>query len=370
MPLSVADILRWDPEAARDVARAANGRAATASEVATGLQRLPASGTWDGDAADAAQSANTRLQTDLQDHYDEATSVGRAASNAADDMETVQRDLRQLQGDAEDLGMQVAPATGQIVPSPGFRGTPAQLAANVAELEPRLVAIQAEAARVEAEFASGVSAAGNAPAKPSIQAVDFKQGPPIPNPGAPDDPVKSGGGPTGTDIAGVTENLPHGTQPNIKLVQTQQQLEQLYKWASQNGTAVPDPYGPNPGTAYVLPDGTRVGMRAAAGSTGLPALDVNYPGKGWEKIHINPTEGAAPQIPGARLGPLPEAPPVRAPVPAEAPPIEGPPKGGGVPMVGGPGTPVGPTLVPPPHSIHHLPVLGEDDTEAPWEYGE
>jgi hypothetical protein len=36
-----------------------------------------------------------------------------------------------------------------------------------------------------------------------------------------------------------------------------------------------------------------------------------------------------------------------------------------MPIIGGLGTPIGPTLVPQPHSIHHLSFVGEDDIDAP-----
>jgi hypothetical protein len=366
MAASIADILRWDPEEAREVSRAANSRAMSATNVVSGLHRVPAFATWEGGGADAAFAANQRLHIDLATHGDDASAVGRAASIAADGMEKVQRDLRQLQWDAEDLGMEVEPASSQIVPGPGFRGTSDQLAANLAELQPRLAGIHAEAEQVEAQFASAIATAGQRRPRLGVQAVDFKQGPQVSAPG----PPAGGSGPSGPDIAGVTKGLPQGTKPSIKLVQTQQQLEDFYKWAAENGTPVTDPYGPNPGTAYVLPDGTRVGMRDASGSTKLPAVDISYPGQGWEKIHINPTEGAAPQLPGARIGSVPEPPPIRAPVPVEPPPVEGSPRVGGVPIGGAPIGPIGPTVVPLPGSIHHLPVLGEDDVNAPWEYGE
>jgi hypothetical protein len=185
MAASVADILRWDPEAARDVARAANGRATAASDVASGLHRLPAFATWEGNGADSAYAANTRLQFDLEAHREEATSVGRAAGTAADGMEKVQSDLRRLQWEAQDVGMEVDPASSQIVPRPGFRGTPAQLAANLAELEPRLAAIQAEAQLVEMEFASAITTSGTGRSRPTVQAVDnhtIKEDPPLPPP--------------------------------------------------------------------------------------------------------------------------------------------------------------------------------------------
>ncbi|ORW06357.1 hypothetical protein [Mycobacterium kyorinense] len=188
-----------------------------------------------------------------------------------------------------------------------------------------------------------------------VQLVDhtWKQGPDQPNAPA---------GPSAADIQGVTKDLPRGTSPDIKLVQTQQQLENLYKWASQHGTQIPDPYGPQPGTAYMLPDGTRIGMRAAADSTKLPALDIKYPGPNgaYEKVHINAAEGAAPQIPSVRAPveaappaagepapppaapraePAPVEPPPVRPAPVEPPPPVAPPRvsGGGSGIGGGGG---------------------------------
>lgn len=368
MALSVADILRWDSQAARDVAQATTVRAMAAAEIADGLWRVPAFAAWQGHGADAAYTATTRLHVDLNAFHDELMRVGRAATVAADEIAKVHMDLRALETDAEAMDMRVEPASSRVVPGPRFHGTAAELTANLIELEPRLAAIQAEAALVDEQFASAIAAAGTGRPQSGVRAVDFKKGPQIPNPGTPDDPISRDTDPTGSDIARSTRDLPQGTKPNIKLVQTQQQLEDLYKWATQNGTAIADPYGPNPGTAYMLPDGTRIGMRQAADSTKLPVIDISYPGKDWEKIHVNPTEGGAPEIPGARAGVPPEAPLPRAPASVEPPPVKGPPTIGGIPIAGAPGAPVGPTLVPPPHSIHHLPVLGEDDIGAPWEY--
>ncbi len=93
-------------------------------------------------------------------------------------------------------------------------------------------------------------------------------------------------------------------------------------------------------------------------------------GAEWQNIPIN-------NLPPVKGDPVPaEAPPPRpavpVPPPAEAPPAPKPlppVEGGTGPMIGG-GPQIGPQLMPPPHSIHHLPVLGEDDTNAPWEYEE
>ena len=104
MAASVADILIRDPEEAREVSRAANGRAMAATDVASELQRVPAFATWEGKGVDAALATNQRFRIDLASHGDDASAVGRAANIVADGMEKVQRDLRQTHWDAGDLG--------------------------------------------------------------------------------------------------------------------------------------------------------------------------------------------------------------------------------------------------------------------------
>jgi hypothetical protein len=263
MALSVADILRWDPEAARDVFKAANSRALAATDVVGGLRRLPAFATWEGAGASAAGDANIRLQGDLASHSEEVADVGRAATQAANGMEKVQRDLRAIRYDAEDRGMLVNPASSRVVPGPGFRGTPAQLAANLADLEPRLAAIQAEAEQVESQFASAVTASGSDAPKTGVQAVDFKQAP-VPDPGTPDDPVGGAHAPTRTGEATLDpiKNLPDGTKPSIREVRTPEDLQKYWEWSTQNAS----PYQSDPayrkglGIERQLDDGTVLRM--------------------------------------------------------------------------------------------------------------
>ena len=193
MALSVADILRWDPEAARDVSRAATSRAQASTEVAEGLKRLPALTTWQGNAAASAIEANNQLRSDLLAESEDATGVGRAADVAADGMESVQSDLRTLRLDAADRGMTIEPVTSQIVPGPGFRGTTIEALAHIAELQPRLDAIQAHAEQVEARFASSVATPGATSPRNGVQAVDnhdYKQDPPPPPDPDPQSPVE------------------------------------------------------------------------------------------------------------------------------------------------------------------------------------
>jgi hypothetical protein len=250
-------------------------------------------------------------------------------------------------------------------------GPPALQAARQAQAQTLAAAIRAGAENlvaVDTEVAGKVGAAiagvnsvqfGDTPLtpnkKPEIQAVDFKQDPPPPPPG-----------PNANDIRGVLDRLPVGNSPEIRVVKSQQDLDNLWNWLKQNGVERPGGYGPKPGDMVTLPDGTIVGRREAAVSTEQPALDVRVPGNnGYIKVHINPTEGGVPEIPKIGEPVAPKPPPVEAPKP---PPVEPLPRAGGIPILGGPGAPIGPTLVPPPHSIHHMPILGEDDPDAPWEY--
>jgi len=140
----------------------------------------------------------------------------------------------------------------------------------------------------------------------------------------------------------------------------QQDLDNLWNWLKQNGVERPGNYGNKPGEMVALPDGTIVGRREAAVSTEQPALDVRVPGgkDGYIKVHINPSEGGVPEIPKVGEPVVPEPPRVEAPKPPpveapKPPPVEPMPKPGGIPMIGGPGTPIGPTFVPPPHSTRY-----------------
>jgi hypothetical protein len=211
-----------------------------------------------------------------------------------------------------------------------------------------------------------------------VQLVDNKiklDPPPSPLPPPP--------GPNGEDIAKVLDQLPSDSRPNIKVVRSQADLERLWEWMKQNGVENPGRYGGTNGVSIDLPDGTSVGQRTAANSTGKPALDVNVPGRGYIKVHINPDKGAEPKIPAPKAPveapKAPQAEPGHAPKPApaqtgpaepgrSAPPVEAPKAspvelGPAIRGWGGPSAePFGPQLVHPPGSIHHpFPILGEDD---------
>jgi hypothetical protein len=337
---------------------------------------------WHGAGADAAMLRTGMDKMAVSGLADSLHTAAAAARNGAEDVDGARQLALEAIADARGTGFTVGedlsvtpPATTGVLRQAQAQG----LAAAIRTRAEELVAVDTEVAGKVTAAIAGVNSVqfGSNPVTPTnkkseIQAVDFKQDP----------PPKPPPGPNANDIRGVLDKLPEGTSPNIRVVKSQQDLDNLWNWMKQNGIDKPGAYGPKPGEMVSLPDGTIVGRREAASSTEQPALDVRVPGKdGYVKVHINPTEGGVPEIPKAGDAVVPKPPPAEAPRPPvvatpeppvvealKPPPVPPLPEVGGMPIAGGPGAPFGPTFVPPPHSIHHLPILGEDDPDAPWEY--
>jgi hypothetical protein len=169
MTVSIADIDRWDPGDVREVFHATRSRAEAAFEAADGISKLPAFGSWGGDAADAAKNANEQLRKDLDAHGNEALAVAKAAQTAAADMQQVKSNLAQLEADAAGAGFEIDRAGNQVLPGPALQGNMVDLIAAEAkreELQARLAAILAEAIRVDEELARAINMATGAEAIP------------------------------------------------------------------------------------------------------------------------------------------------------------------------------------------------------------
>ncbi|WP_052960234.1 alpha/beta hydrolase [Mycobacterium sp. EPa45] len=185
MTLSVADIERWDPEAVREVFHAASARSGASTDAARASEQLPAFECWGGVTADAARDAIHKTRVDLDAHAREALAVAQAAQKAAQDIEKVKIELRDLKDDARSEGLDVDPATSTVVKGPGFKGTPAELATKLADLQARLNAIIAEANGVDAELAAAINLADGTLPIPAAQPT-----PPPPPESTPPEDVK------------------------------------------------------------------------------------------------------------------------------------------------------------------------------------
>jgi hypothetical protein len=165
--LTVADIDRWSSEAVRAVFHAATQRGQATLEVSRQLSSLAVFDTWEGQTAEARKHQNSLIRQDLDAHGNEALAVGRAAGKAADDIDHVQAELRQLRADAAEMHMSIDPLANRVVAGAGFRGDEKELAAKQAVLQPRLNAIVAEANVVDGELATAINMAdGDKPIPP------------------------------------------------------------------------------------------------------------------------------------------------------------------------------------------------------------
>lgn len=107
MTLTPADIDRWDPADLWAVSQAAFARAEAASATSVAMTQLPAVATWDGAAGDAARATIHATRLALDAHAEEARAVARAADEAAGDVAHLKAQLRQLDDDAESVGLMI-----------------------------------------------------------------------------------------------------------------------------------------------------------------------------------------------------------------------------------------------------------------------
>lgn len=348
----------------------------------TGMLR-PGGTAWEGPAADAAAERSWGDLVKVRGVGDALYAAAGHATAGADDIVWAKRQVLDAITEAEEAGFTVG-QDFSVTDKSGdslLRSTVArqqQAQAFATEISTRVQTLAALDKQAAAKITTALAPLHQMNfGEPTAQAAGFrtvKDAPAAPQPPPP--PT----GPSGADIAKVLDQLPSDSRPNIKVVRSKADIDRLWEWMKRNGVENPGRYRGTDGVSMDLPDGTSIGQRSAAGSTGEPALDVNVPGKGYIKVHINPEKGAAPAIPEATPpapakpapaeGPsatesAPKAQPAepnapRAPVTETAPGESAPGFEGG----GAPGFPMGPQPVHPPGSIHHpFPILGEDDPE-------
>ncbi len=342
---------------------------------------------WEGQTRDALVERTTADKAMVTQKSDRLRQAAQIAREGAGDISRVQRSVLYKIDDAHQAG---------FVVGENLSVTDTQTSSNAAELAARQAQARAFSTEISSRAAqlvatdSGVGTkltatagdvgsltfdekpinydgkrtrAGADPRNGTIQLVDWKQAP-TPTPS----PVH-----TGQDARDAIKNLPKGTQPSIKEIHSEQDLRNFWNWLTQG--AQERTSSGYPGTQRVLPDGTIVGMRDQAGSTGKPAIDISFPDDTNAKVHVNTDRGGVPDIPvnaeppkGAEPGPRApvESPPVESP-PVERAPVEAPaPRP--APVAPEHFVPMGPLdpnsfphFVPPPHSHHAPPILGKDD---------
>jgi hypothetical protein len=320
---------------------------------------------WSGNSADALRTdthADLMTTSGVVDQLQEAASVARGG---ASELDAARSQVRYAVEDAQAAGFKVGEDLS--VTDRMADGSAAQMAARQAAAKAHAANIGGRAAQligVDARVASKVTAAvagigSTFPQTPStngqVHAVDnrtFKQGPDHP-------PTPSPKGPSAGDMRKVIEKLPKGSREAYREVRSLEDLERLKQWMNEHGTDIDSRYPvPEMGKWKRLPDGSEIGERNSADSTGRKALDIELKKPDgttdhW-KVHINPKTGGVPEIPATQPAPA-EAAPAEV-VPAEQAPVEEFEGAGPV------GIPAAPHFVHPPGTIDHgIPIIGEDD---------
>ena len=325
---------------------------------------------WHGQARDALIDRTTADRAMVSSKAHQLREASLTARKGAGEVSAAQRSVLYKVDDAHQAG---------FVVGEDLSLTDTQRSRNAAELAARQAQAQALAADIRSRAAQLLAAdsevgekltatAGdigslNFNEKPvahdgKIQLVDWKQAPaPTPNPGH-----------TGQDVRYAIKNLPRGSGPFIGEIRSEQDLRNLWDWASEGST--PSTGSNYPGTERLLPDGTRIGMRKSDDHG--PTMEIRTPDKSYTKIHVNDARGGVPEIPTHAAGPREGAAPEQH-APAESAPVEDTPAEAAAPRPAPePSAPMGPAgsnpfphFVEPPHSHHGPPILGRNDLSDP-----
>lgn len=325
---------------------------------------------WHGQARDALIDRTTADRAVVTQKSDQLREASVTARKGAGDISAAQRSVLYKVDDAHQAGFVVGEDLS--LTDTQRSGSAAELAARQAQAQALATDILSRAAQllaVDSEVGAKLTATAgdvgnlNFNEKPiahdgKIQPVDWKQAPaPTPSPGH-----------TGQDVRNAIKSLPKGTGPFIGEIRSEQDLRNLWDWASEGST--PSTGSKYPGTERLLPDGTRIGMRNSDGHG--PTMEIRTPDKSYTKIHVNEARGGVPEISTHTAGPPEEAAPEQHP-PAESAPVEDAPAEGAAPrpapepsaLMGPPGSNPFPHFVEPPHSHHGPPILGRNDLSDP-----
>ncbi|WP_343598782.1 alpha/beta hydrolase [Mycobacterium sp.] len=174
MPLTLADIDRWDSGCLRQVSTALGKRGASAADVREGLRRLPLIASWQGSGGDAARESLDTLSTHLVAHADEMQSVSLAFGKAADDVQTVKDTLSGIDRDAYAWGFTIDRATGTVTAIDGLDMDYPPNQQHQAELDGRITRVLADADIADDDLARAITTAGHDATGPAETRPDVR----------------------------------------------------------------------------------------------------------------------------------------------------------------------------------------------------
>ncbi|WP_165803784.1 polymorphic toxin type 44 domain-containing protein [Mycobacteroides abscessus] len=157
--MTIADVLRWNPEAIRGVKAALTKRGATVQEIADALGKLPLFSSWEGASGAAAKESLNKLATYLVAHADEMAALAQALEPAANAVQKVKDELRAVYAKADGWHIEIDPATAAVTPSAAAlnASSPSELMLRVAEIQRDVKRVLAMAETVDQGLASAIT---------------------------------------------------------------------------------------------------------------------------------------------------------------------------------------------------------------------
>jgi hypothetical protein len=400
---SLSQLLAWPVEHLTEAAdhwEAVGGRS---YGVASQVWRDALSIDWHGDGAEALRTASHADMLTTSAVADQLQAAAKVARSGASDLYAARSRVRYAVEDARRAGFEVGEDLSVIDRSSGgwtaqrvARQAQAQaLAGDIRQCAAQLIGLdQQVAAKVTAATAGIGDTFPQDPGTsrdPKIQAVDnhtFKQDPPPPRP-----PGNPFAGWTEEQKAQVAAEIAHGHALEIHSKDFPQGWTEsdLARWIYESMNDPSTRFGTHvdSGALTLLRDGKIIYINPKGRHYGTAFAPEPRPGSTWrtpEEYFDQYTKAVGPLSPPAP-GRLPPVPPGEVANPAPAPQVPSAPRAAPPPAVetqpappaqrgkgpafgGGPATPFGPRLEPPPHAGHnHPPVLGDLDPD-PWDHGE
>jgi uncharacterized protein YukE len=176
VPLTPADVKRWDPNAIHGVFQTASNRAATLQRLGDNLQQVHNTlSDWHGDAGDAFRADLGKTRRDIEADGQESKQVAAAVSLAEADVRAVKSELDGIEQTAEGYGFSITP-DWRIEAGMGAIGfDKLTLAAEEQLLQGQLDTCKLHAHTADHELANAVrSAVGDAPVSTGAPAPDSK----------------------------------------------------------------------------------------------------------------------------------------------------------------------------------------------------
>lgn len=387
---SLSQLLSWPTEHLTQAAEDWGTIGGRCYQLANQVRQDALSIDWQGEAADTLRSATHADMMTTSAVADQLQSAATVARSAASDLDSSRSRVQYAVEDARTAGFDVGENLSVTDRSSGgssvqrsARQVQAQtLAADIGQRAAQLVGLDQQIAGKISAAVAGIgqtfppSPAPNAPpTNGQVHAVDrhtFKQDPPpAPPPGNPfagwTDAQKAQ---VATEIANghALKHFPETSPPDL--------ARSIYDAMNDPNTRI-GASTESGGLALLKSDGTVIFVNPQDGDFGTAFVPKPTATTPWRtpleyfEQNTRAVEPLAPPPPGrfppltpGEMAPRPAAPVEPAPPAPKSAPL---PKGGeGSMMPGGPGTPIGPTLAPPPH--YHGPHVLGDPVEDPWDF--